>query len=120
MAERRISAATPLLLIGGTIALGVMVGCPPRRDVIPPPVTDAMIVYANGAWPDSNRTQLEFGRSVMAERCNECHGRPAVTSESAEEWPSVVETMGRKSKLAPPEQAALLRFVLAARATATR
>ncbi len=103
----------PFLALSVILAIG---GCPPRHDAKVPEVSPAMVDYAAGAWPASDPLQLQRGRALLVGgRCSECHGMPGPGSESAEEWPGVVQRMGRKAKLSDAEREDLLRFVLAAK-----
>jgi mono/diheme cytochrome c family protein len=58
--------------------------------------------------------ELAEGRTLFVARCAACHRLPRPTDVSADKWPSFVDEMAARSKLAPPQAGAVLRYLLAA------
>ena len=98
--------AAPLALAAGLAACGG--GFPPHAEVPAVPVATA---GAAGA----TQTSVANGHDVFAANCNKCHEHPDVASETAAQWPGVIEEMGTKAKLDDKQKQDVLHFVLAAR-----
>lgn len=102
-----------LACVGAVVAI---TGClPPRDHATLPEVSDRMVTYATGQWPDATPTQLMHGRDTMLTKCTACHSMPSPDHESVQEWPSVMKSMSKKAKVADTDEAAMLRFIIAAR-----
>lgn len=85
----------------------------PKAGPVPGPVNPAAMASVQQRFPDATPEQLATGRTLFAAKCNGCHDYPAVDAVSKEEWPSVVNRMGKKAKLNGDESEAVLRFILA-------
>ncbi len=101
-----------------TLTFGVAGCLPPRDHAALPEVSDRMTTWATGQWADATTTQLMHGRDTMLGKCTACHSMPSPDHESAKEWPSVMKSMSHKAKLPDTDEAAMLRYILAARETA--
>ena len=81
----------------------------------PPALSPAVV--AAGAQAHANAGELSLGRSLFVRRCLQCHALPAVTERSADEWRKAVRQMAPRSGLKASEEAAVLAYLMAARAT---
>ena len=63
---------------------------------------------------------LTNGRSLFMNRCARCHKLPALGKYKAEDWPKIVTKMSKRSGLKAEQSKAVLAYILAARAAATR
>lgn len=50
-----------------------------------------MVTHAQAKWPDATHEALEQGLQLFTTKCNTCHALPDVRSESADEWPKIIE-----------------------------
>jgi mono/diheme cytochrome c family protein len=91
-------------------------GCFPTSGPVPPPISTDAATVAASKWPGTTPATLASGRDTFVRHCNNCHGYPDVQAVDEKSWPSIVEKMGHKAKLSPPETASVLQFVLASRA----
>ena len=87
------------------------VGCAYSSKVAPP-VTLAMVSAAHGASAET----LGEGRRIFAGPCTACHAADPVESRSPAEWRAVVDEMSLRTKLTADRRAALLAYLLAAKA----
>lgn len=78
-------------------------------------VTPAMVSAAKKRWPDASAESLERGRALFADKCKVCHALPAPKEHSADEWPKIMDKMGKLAELDPAGREAVLRYVIAAR-----
>jgi cytochrome c5 len=106
------------LLILVVAGAGALAGClPPRDHAQLPPVSPAMTAWASAQWPDASPAQLSHGRETMESHCTACHSMPSPLHETAKDWPEVMQDMAEKAKLPTADEVAMLRFILAARAS---
>lgn len=89
------------------IAALLIAGC----DELAPRVTPGLAAAAHAPEP-----ALARGREVFVTACASCHALPSPWATAAADWPRTMATMGAKSRLAPAEVDAALRYVLAVRA----
>jgi hypothetical protein len=100
----------PLLV--ASLALAFLAACggyPPHAAVPPAPAS------APGV-PGATTESIAKGHGLFVANCNKCHEHPDVASEPAEEWPAIVDRMGKKAEIEPADRESVLHFVLAARA----
>lgn len=101
--------------LAGTFALAASCAYPQAAPAAPGPLSPAAVSYAASKWPDSNAASLESGRATFLSHCNHCHGYPDVLLIKEERWPQILERMGAKAELTPPQIQEVLRFVIAER-----
>ncbi len=94
------------LLVAAALPLA---GCALTSNV--PPVTPAM------AGPGLSMQTLQAGRVVFGERCTACHRPYPLEKYTVPRWHELVATMSPRAKLAPPQTAALLAYIEAAKRT---
>jgi cytochrome c5 len=99
-----LAAASSLLLAAGC-------GFPPTAEA-PGPLSPADVAAARTRWPDSSPEALETGRGLFVAKCNRCHGYPDIPKIATDDWPKIIDRMGNKASLSPPEKDAVLHFVL--------
>lgn len=78
-------------------------------------VTPALVQAAQKRWPDASEQSLGRGRDLFVGKCKTCHALPAPKDHTAEEWPKLVEKMGKLAELDAAGREAVLRYVIAAR-----
>jgi hypothetical protein len=80
-----------------------------------PPVTQQMAAAKKGRRVDI--ATLREGRTLLVNRCIECHTLPPLWHYSAEDWPKIVNTMSHRASLNPAERDAVVAYIIAVRAT---
>src|SRR5687767_7074596 len=94
LAHRPSTGLPSMPLLGASLALAVLVsacgGYPPHAAVPPAPA-------AAPGVPGATTESIAAGHDLFAANCNKCHEHPDVASEPAEEWPSIVDRMGKKA-----------------------
>ncbi|MBA2480095.1 MAG: hypothetical protein H0V44_05485 [Planctomycetes bacterium] len=80
-----------------------------------PRVSSGMVASARERWPDASEASLGRGRDLYTRRCNTCHALPLPGEHPAEEWPAIVRSMGKRSKLDSAAQDDVARFLMVAR-----
>lgn len=83
-------------------------------------ITPAMLDAAKRRSPGASEASLERGRAAFAKKCKECHTLPDPASKTADEWPGLVEKMGKMAELDAPARQDVLSYVLAVRDTSGR
>jgi cytochrome c5 len=97
-------------------ALAAITGCAtPRTAPAPGPIPAEAVEMAKTRWPDASKQTLEEGRTIFLNSCSKCHGYPDRSAYSDEQWPPIVERMGKKAKLSPEQAQLVLRFIQATR-----
>jgi hypothetical protein len=89
--------------------------CFPRVGPPPTALTEAQVVRAQGQWPDTSAVELEHGRQVFLDHCQDCHGYPDLQFRTAEAWPKSATRMAHKGDVDPRDVDPLIRFILTAR-----
>ena len=89
-----------------------MCGCV-SQETIAPPVTSALVTGSHG----SSATSLMEGRRIFTTACTSCHRADPVEKHSPEKWRAIVSEMAGRTKLTPAREAALVAYLIAARAT---
>lgn len=101
------------------VAALFMGGCYPKSGPAPGPASPKGVAWASTHWPGATTESLAAGRDLFLANCNRCHDYPDVTDISEEQWPKIVDRMGNKADLAPPQRDLVLRFILTARSEQT-
>jgi hypothetical protein len=78
------------------------------------------VSVATSKWPEANESSLAAGRDLFIGNCNGCHRYPDVEAVPEQRWPRTMRRMAKKAHLGPEEEQKILRFVLTARARASR
>ncbi len=73
-----------------------------------PPVTPSL-----AARSKSPASLLEEGRRIYTRQCTACHTAESVP-KYAGRWPGIIRDMAPEAKLTPPQEQAVLAYVLAA------
>lgn len=60
---------------------------------------------------------LSEGHAIYTGACTKCHGARSIYSREEGRWPSIIESMASKSKLTEVQKDAVLKYVLAIKAT---
>lgn len=102
--------AAPVL----TASILLIVGC---NDTAPR-VTPAFTSAAQVRDPSISAERLMHGREVYVQFCADCHALPDPRATSADAWPRMMASMGRKAHLSSNEQQDALLYVLAAQTVA--
>lgn len=70
-----------------------------KVDPYQPQETDVAI--AQNHWPGTTLTQLQQGYGIYSTSCNnsDCHDMKRIKDFSLDEWPDLIQKMGRKAKL---------------------
>lgn len=102
------------LALGGVLYLIIPFRGPGHTGTSPA-VNPAMSAYAAHTWPGTTTAYLESGRSLLRERCIDCHHRPGPEMALAAQWPEVLRVMSQRAKLSSDERERILRYVLAAK-----
>ena len=95
-------AALATFALGGCVAI----------ETLAPSVTPAMASKARVAASD-----LENGRRIYVGRCATCHSIDPVAKYTAGRWREIVSEMADKAELNASQQANVLTYILAARAS---
>jgi len=106
---------TLILAVAGVVMSTA--GCFPKAGPVPPPASANAVAAAAAKWPGVTSETLAAGRVTFVAKCNNCHAYPDVQAIEDAKWPSIVEEMGHKAKLYPPQTEGVLRFILASRAS---
>jgi mono/diheme cytochrome c family protein len=80
----------------------------------PPPITTERTRAGSAQYADI--VMLREGRALFASRCIECHTLPPFWHYRSEDWPHIVDTMGKRAKLKRAERDAIVAYILAVRA----
>ncbi len=72
-----------------------------------------LLEVARQRSPDVTEQSLSHGQSVFESKCHACHKQPNPKRTRAEEWPRLVENMGKQAHLDPASKKDLLAYVLA-------
>ncbi len=80
-----------------------------------PRVSPELVAVARRDWPEASEASLAHGRDLYTTRCNTCHALPLPREHLAQEWPALVRSMAKRSKLDQAGQDDVLRFIVAAR-----
>ena len=107
-------ATPPGIKLGLVLAALILFGCETANYV--PPVTPKMTATSHGKRATDLST-LERGRKLFAHRCIECHTLPPIWKYSNEDWPKIVDDMSHRASLKPEDRAAVVAYILAARAS---
>lgn len=107
MSARQISLLSALGL--GTLLLA---GC--ETTVTNAPPITAPLLRA-GAREHAGAQVLTEGRSVLLNRCIQCHAPPEVAKFSPDRLRRIVAVMSDRAHVSPPEQEALLKYLLTVR-----
>ena len=83
-----------------------------------PPVTPQMAAPKRGQRVDV--VVLRKGRTLLVNRCIECHTLPPLWHYSVEDWPKIVNTMSHRASLKPAERDAVVAYILAVRSNNRR
>ncbi len=97
----------------------LLLACRPAAAPAPAPLSPAALSAANARWPDASAESFENGRQLFLTHCNRCHGYPDVSKVDEDDWPSIVQRMGRKAHLDDAQKELVLRFILAEKAAPT-
>ena len=57
--------------------------------------------------------ELEHGRELLLARCTGCHRPPMPADHLASDWPSKLDEMSGRARLAPPQRAAIEAYLVA-------
>jgi hypothetical protein len=87
----------------------------PRKTGSAPAITRSMSDYASHLWPGTSAADLEHGRSLLIDRCIDCHHRPGPEMAQASQWPDILGSMASRAKLSDSEQEQILHYLLAAK-----
>jgi hypothetical protein len=58
---------------------------------------------------------LRLGRTLLVQRCIECHTLPPLWHYRAEDWPDIVKSMASRAGLKPGERDAVIAYIRAVR-----
>jgi hypothetical protein len=78
-----------------------------------PAVTSQMATARKGQHVDLD--MLRKGRTLFVHRCIECHTLPVLWRYSADDWPTIVDSMSHRASLKPSEREAIVAYILAVR-----
>lgn len=78
-----------------------------------PPITAPLL--RAGAREHAGAQVLTEGRSVLLNRCIQCHALPEVAKFSPDSLRRIVATMSDRAHLSPAEQEAVVKYLLAVR-----
>lgn len=101
--------------LGAVILSVALAACGPRAGATPGPLTAAAAEAARARWADASPESLERGRQLFLLNCHRCHEYPDRPTYEVDEWPSIIQRMGRKAHLSDADARLVLRFVLADR-----
>ena len=73
------------------------------------PVVDREMRFVEGG--DQGRALLEKGRAIYLSDCTRCHSVERVNRYSLDRWTTILERMGKKSKLDESDQQALEAYI---------
>ncbi|MFO0647262.1 MAG: hypothetical protein U0326_13575 [Polyangiales bacterium] len=105
-------------LLGAVILSVGLAACGPRAGSTPGPLTAAAAEAARARWADASPESLERGRQLFLLNCHRCHEYPDRPTYEVDEWPAIIQRMGRKAHLSDADAQLVLRFVLADRQAA--
>jgi mono/diheme cytochrome c family protein len=103
----KISTLRAVMMIGCFTA-----GCQSGGNNAAPAVTPALTRFITGSG--MTMANLERGRFLFASRCAECHVLPAIRSYPEDRWPKIVNWMGDRAGLKPPDRDAMIAYILGA------
>lgn len=75
------------------------------------------LIAIQAKYKDVTMETLAEGHSLYTVTCTKCHGARSIYSRAEEKWPDIIESMAPKSKLTEIQKDALLKYVLAIKAT---
>lgn len=95
----------------------VSVGCKTKKNATTSSAISEMQIMevAQRKFPSIKEQEFQEGKSILANRCTDCHGIKKVESRSEEEWLKIVDRMAPKAKLSALEKTALTRYILSYR-----
>jgi mono/diheme cytochrome c family protein len=82
---------------------------------LPEPNAD-MVALAQRERPDASLDSLAAGRALVLKRCAGCHRPPEPAMTADEDWPELLEQMGRKARLGPEDTARIDAYLRASAA----
>jgi mono/diheme cytochrome c family protein len=122
MTRRFFSRRCPWLAaaIGLGLAAGLFgaAGCGGWETAAAPVMNQADAVRLSARGQPTTVAELAEGRTLFVARCAACHRLPRPDAVPVDKWPSFIDEMAARSKLAPPQAVAVLRYLLAASAAA--
>jgi mono/diheme cytochrome c family protein len=104
-------AAIGLALVAGLFGVP---GCAGWETTSAPVLNQADAARLSARGQPTTVAELTEGRSLFVARCAACHRLPRPADVSADKWPTFIDEMAARSKLAPPQAGAVLRYLLAA------
>jgi hypothetical protein len=108
----RIVLGVALLAVGFIHA-----GCYPKAGPPPEAVSGDKVTSASTRWPGVTESSLAAGRETFLAKCNGCHDYPDLAAIPDEDWPAIIERMGKKAELDAAKTDEVLHFVLASKAS---
>ncbi|HXI54824.1 MAG TPA: hypothetical protein VNO55_02110 [Polyangia bacterium] len=118
MTRRFFSHRRPWLpaVIGLVLAAGSLgaAGCAGWETSSAPVMNQADAVRLSARGQPTTVAELAEGRTLFVARCAACHRLPRPDAVPADKWPNFIDEMAARSKLAPPQAGAVLRYLLAA------
>ena len=60
---------------------------------------------------------LREGRTLLVQRCIDCHTLPPLWHYAVEDWPSIINSMAHRASLKPAERDAIVAYIVAVRST---
>jgi hypothetical protein len=106
--------ALALLFTAGLMAAS----CYPKAGPAPEALSPSSVALASTRWPGVTASSLSAGRDLFLAKCDGCHNYPDLASIPDGRWPSILESMAKKSHLGAEERDEVLHYVLAARSEA--
>jgi hypothetical protein len=105
-------------LLLSTVSCLLLTSCFPKAGVAPSPLSASAVARAQSQWADTSEEQLERGRQLFLQNCNNCHDYPDLVAYPEQKWPPAARRMGSKADLPEVDTELVLRFILASRAEA--
>jgi hypothetical protein len=79
-----------------------------------PRLSEAQVGRALARWPDATTEQLERGRERYMDTCSRCHTLHTPDEFPAERWPTLVDDMMRRARLARTDADEVVRYLVSA------
>ncbi len=110
----------------GALPVAVKAEAPAPVKPTAPPVKPADGIYEPGSeelaaiqvkYKEVTRKMLDEGYKVYTGACTNCHRPKSIYSFSEQSWPHIIDEMSPGAKITPAQQDAVLKYVLAIKAT---
>jgi hypothetical protein len=116
MTKTKIASITLLLI--ATISL---INCKTTKSVkeenptaVVSDINPDLMAAAEKRFPGIKAADITEGQRLYYGRCGNCHSIPAITSESEQNWPKIMDWMAPKSNMDEAQKQKTLQYVLSA------